>query len=124
MSDVSVSSALAQAIADEQVVVDRAYRELDTQIAQARKTLSATEARGASGTHQARGERDAFAAHYANRIATLEGVEHRLVLGVWIIVTVRVTMWGAWVCMMISAVRCCWIGVPPAGAGFLSGYRA
>ena len=61
VSDVSVSSALAQAIADEQVVVDRAYRELDTQIAQARKTLSATEARGASGTHQARGERDAFA---------------------------------------------------------------
>lgn len=81
MSDVSVSSALAQAIADEQVVVDRAYRELDSQIAQARKTLSATEARGASGTHQARGERDAFAAHYANRIATLEGVEHRLVFG-------------------------------------------
>ena len=81
VSDVSVSSALAQAIADEQVVVDRAYRELDTQIAQARKTLSATEARGASGTHQARGERDAIAAHYANRIATLEGVEHRLVFG-------------------------------------------
>ena len=30
VSDVSVSSALAQAIADEQVVVDRAYRVLDS----------------------------------------------------------------------------------------------
>lgn len=68
-------------VAAEQVVVDRAYGELDRQLAAARASLTAIEAAGASGTHQARGERDAYAAHYASLISSLEGVEDRLVFG-------------------------------------------
>ncbi|MDO4244257.1 MAG: AAA family ATPase [Actinomyces sp.] len=68
-------------MAAEQEVVDLAYSELDRQLEAARRSLAATEARGASGTHQARGERDAYAAHYASIISSLEGVEERLVFG-------------------------------------------
>ncbi|WP_338072409.1 UvrD-helicase domain-containing protein, partial [Actinomyces israelii] len=68
-------------MASEQRVVDLAYRELDRQLAEARRSLAATEARGGSGTHQSRGERDAYAVHYTNLISSLEGVEDRLVFG-------------------------------------------
>nr|WP_233188333.1 AAA family ATPase [Actinomyces qiguomingii] len=68
-------------IASEQKVVDVAYGELDRQLAAARHSLAATQARGASGTHQSRGERDAYAVHYAELISSLEGVEDRLVFG-------------------------------------------
>lgn len=65
----------------EQQVVDLAYSELDRQLAQARRSLAQTEARGVSGTHQSRGERDAYAIHYSSQISSLEGVEDRLVFG-------------------------------------------
>ncbi|MCL3778263.1 AAA family ATPase [Actinomyces sp. 186855] len=65
----------------EQVVVDTAYGELDRQLEAARRALARTEAAGASGTHQSRGERDAYAAHYASLVSSLEGVEDRLVFG-------------------------------------------
>ena len=68
-------------IAAEQRVVDAAYGELDRQLAEARSALARTEARGASGTHQSRGERDAYAVHYSGLVSTLEGVEERLVFG-------------------------------------------
>ena len=70
-----------QEIAAEQKVVDRAYTELDRQLAAAREALAATEAKGVSGTHQSRGERDAYAVHYTNLVTALEGVEDRLVFG-------------------------------------------
>ena len=65
----------------EQAVVDLAYSELDRQLAQARHSLARTEARGVSGTHQSRGERDAYAVHYSSLVSSLEGVEDRLVFG-------------------------------------------
>ena len=65
----------------EQVVVNLAYSELDRQLAQARHSLARTEAQGVSGTHQSRGERDAYAVHYSSLVASLEGVEDRLVFG-------------------------------------------
>ncbi|SPT53918.1 Helicase IV [Actinomyces bovis] len=68
-------------LAAEQDLVDLAYSELDRQLSQARESLARTESAGAHGTHQARGERDAYAAHYSNQVSTLEGVEDRLVFG-------------------------------------------
>ena len=68
-------------IAAEQEVVDLAYGELDRRLAEAKRFLAATQARGGGGTHQSCGERDAYAAHYANLISSLEGVEDRLVFG-------------------------------------------
>ncbi|WP_390881943.1 HelD family protein [Actinomyces radicidentis] len=68
-------------VAAEQRVVDTAYGELDRQLAAARRSLAATEAKGVTGTHQSRGERDAYAVHYTNQVTTLEGVEDRLVFG-------------------------------------------
>lgn len=68
-------------VAAEQRVVDTAYGELDRQLAAARRSLAVTEAKGVTGTHQSRGERDAYAVHYTNQITTLEGVEDRLVFG-------------------------------------------
>ncbi|MDO4899585.1 AAA family ATPase [Actinomyces sp.] len=68
-------------IASEQTVIEAAYGELDRQLAAARHSLASTQARGASGTHQSRGERDAYAVHYADLVASLEGVEERLVFG-------------------------------------------
>ena len=65
----------------EQQTVDLAYSELDRQLAQARRSLARTEAQGVSGTHQSRGERDAYAAHYSSLVSSLEGVEDRLVFG-------------------------------------------
>ena len=65
----------------EQEVVDLAYSELDRQLAQARRSLARTEAQGVSGTHQSRGERDAYAVHYSSLVSSLEGVEDRLVFG-------------------------------------------
>ena len=58
----------------EQEVVDLAYSELDRQLAQARRSLARTEAQGVSGTHQSRGERDAYAVHYSSLVSSLEGV--------------------------------------------------
>ena len=67
----AVGASREREIASEQRVVDLAYRELDRQLADARRSLAATEARGGSGTHQSRGERDAYAVHYTNLISSL-----------------------------------------------------
>lgn len=75
------ASAREREISAEQEVVDRAYRELDRRLESARASLAATQASPAGGTHQSRGERDAYAAHYAGLVASLEGVEDRLVFG-------------------------------------------
>ncbi|WP_172191074.1 HelD family protein [Actinomyces faecalis] len=74
-------SAREREISAEQRVVDLAYGELDRQLEAARRSLAATEAQGVSGTHQSRGERDAYAVHYSSLITSLEGVEDRLVFG-------------------------------------------
>lgn len=74
-------SARERELHGEQEVVDLAYSELDRQLAQARRSLARTEAQGVSGTHQSRGERDAYAVHYSSLISSLEGVENRLVFG-------------------------------------------
>ena len=75
------ASAREREISAEQEVVDRAYRELDRRLESARASLAATQASPTGGTHQSRGERDAYAAHYAGLVASLEGVEDRLVFG-------------------------------------------
>ncbi|QPL06258.1 MULTISPECIES: HelD family protein [Actinomyces] len=77
----SVESERARQVQAEQAIVDTAYGELDRQLEAARRALARTEAAGASGTHQSRGERDAYAAHYASLVSSLEGVEDRLVFG-------------------------------------------
>lgn len=77
----ATSSVRDREIHAEQHVVDLAYGELDRQLEAARRSLAATEAQGVSGTHQSRGERDAYAVHYSGLIASLEGVEDRLVFG-------------------------------------------
>ncbi|MGK2349314.1 HelD family protein [Actinomyces sp. W5033] len=77
----SAESERVRQVQAEQVFLDTAYGELDRQLEAARQALARTEAAGASGTHQSRGERDAYAAHYAGLVASLEGVEDRLVFG-------------------------------------------
>lgn len=77
----SAESERARQVQTEQAVLDTAYGELDRQLEAARQALARTEAAGASGTHQSRGERDAYAAHYASLVSSLEGVEDRLVFG-------------------------------------------
>ncbi len=62
-------------------MVDLAYAELDRQLDRARRCLAETEAQEVTGTHQSRGERDAYAVHYSSLVSSLEGVESRLVFG-------------------------------------------
>lgn len=69
------------AIAHEQVFVDRAYQNLDRSRAKYRDSQRKVEAQGAWGTPQARTERDALAAHYGDQAARLEQIEDRLVFG-------------------------------------------
>jgi DNA helicase IV len=68
-------------IAREQQLVTRLYERLDSLRDQTRDRLEETRRRGASGTHQARSERDAFAALYEDRLAQLEAVEPGLCFG-------------------------------------------
>jgi DNA helicase IV len=68
-------------IAREQELVTRLYERLDLLRSQTRDRLEETRRRGASGTHQARSERDAFAALYEDRLAQLEAVEPGLCFG-------------------------------------------
>ena len=77
----AVAASREREIASEQRIVELAYSELDRQLADAKRSLAATEAGGVGGTHQSRGERDAYAAHYTSLISSLEGVEDRLVFG-------------------------------------------
>jgi len=68
-------------IAREQELVRVLYARLDELRDQARARLEDIRRRGASGTPQARSERDAFAALYEDRLAQLEGVEPGLCFG-------------------------------------------
>jgi DNA helicase IV len=68
-------------VAREQAVVTVLYGRLDALRDQTRARLTETRRRGASGTPQARSERDAFAAMYEDRLAQLEAVEPGLCFG-------------------------------------------
>ena len=68
-------------IEQEQKVVSRIYARLDALRARYRRQLAQVRRAGASGTPQARSERDAFATHYEDTLARLENVENRLVFG-------------------------------------------
>jgi DNA helicase IV len=68
-------------IAREQELVTRLYGRLDALRDQTRSRLAEMRRRGASGTPQARSERDAFAAMYEDRLAQLEAVEPGLCFG-------------------------------------------
>ncbi len=65
----------------EQSYVAEVYRRLDQLREQTRHRLEEVRRSGASGTHQNRSERDAFATLYEDRLALLESVEERLVFG-------------------------------------------
>ncbi|HTW19904.1 MAG TPA: AAA family ATPase [Mycobacteriales bacterium] len=68
-------------IAREQELVTRLYDRLDLLREQTRGRLAEVRRRGASGTPQARSERDAFATLYEDRLAQLEAVEPGLCFG-------------------------------------------
>lgn len=65
----------------EQRHVDAVYERVDDLREDAKQRLRGVQRSGASGTHQNRSERDAFATLYADRLAQLNGVEERLVFG-------------------------------------------
>jgi DNA helicase IV len=68
-------------VAREQELVTRLYERLDALRDQTRTRLIEVRGRGASGTPQARSERDAFAAMYEDRLKQLEAVEPGLCFG-------------------------------------------
>ena len=68
-------------VAREQELVTRLYHRLDALRDQTRTRLIEVRRRGASGTPQARSERDAFASMYEDRLAQLEAVEPGLCFG-------------------------------------------
>jgi DNA helicase IV len=65
----------------EQSHVDVLYARLDLIRGRTDRELTAVRRAGATGTPQARSERDAFATLYENRLAQLHGVEERLCFG-------------------------------------------
>lgn len=73
--------ALENALEHEQRYVDTVYGRVDDLREDARRRLQGVQRSGASGTHQNRSERDAFATLYADRLAQLNNVEERLVFG-------------------------------------------
>ncbi|GAB2595915.1 AAA family ATPase [Pseudactinotalea suaedae] len=73
--------ALEEALQHEQRYVDTVYDRVDHLRRDAENRLRGVRRAGASGTHQSRSERDAFATLYTDRLAQLNGVEERLVFG-------------------------------------------
>ncbi|HET8970179.1 MAG TPA: AAA family ATPase [Candidatus Nanopelagicales bacterium] len=71
----------AQQLALEQRSVNGMYARLDQLRAAADRALREVRAAGASGTPQARSERDAFATLHENRLAQLDAAEDRLCFG-------------------------------------------
>ncbi len=65
----------------EQDHLDRVYERLDDLREHTRSRLTAVRRSGATGSHQNRSERDAFATLYEDRLAQLDAVEERLVFG-------------------------------------------
>jgi DNA helicase IV len=76
-----VTDAKQAELAREQAYVDRLYGRLDRLRAQSRDQLREVRRRGASGTPQARSERDAFATMYEDRLARLDAAEAGLCFG-------------------------------------------
>lgn len=76
-----MSSPTDARLSTEQSHVSEVYSRLDDLRVQTRRRLDDVRRSGASGTHQNRSERDAFAALYEDRLALLESVEERLVFG-------------------------------------------
>ncbi|GAB2675060.1 HelD family protein [Thalassiella azotivora] len=74
-------TARASQVADEQRQVDVLYARLDELRARADRDLAAVRRQRATGSHQSRSERDAFATLHENRLAQLWAVEDRLVFG-------------------------------------------
>lgn len=72
---------MASEIENEQRHLDLVYARLDEMRANYAKRLSEVQKEGASGTHQQRSERDAFAGHYQDMVSRLDQVEERLVFG-------------------------------------------
>ena len=68
-------------LSHEQDVVDVLYARLDELRRATRERLRGVRLAGATGTHQNRSERDAFATLYEDRAAQLDAVEDRLVFG-------------------------------------------
>lgn len=68
-------------VENEQAYLDALYARLDLIRDRADLELRDVRRSGASGTPQARSERDAFATMYENRLAQLRGVEERLCFG-------------------------------------------
>lgn len=75
------SDHLEVALAREQEYVDGVYGRVDALRRDTRQRLAGVQRAGASGTHQNRSERDAFATLYTDRLAQLDAVEERLVFG-------------------------------------------
>jgi len=71
----------ASSLKAEQAVVDSLYARLDELRGEMTQRLAAVRREGPSGSPQNRSERDAFAALYEDRIATLDAVEDRLCFG-------------------------------------------
>lgn len=65
----------------EQEHLDRVYQRVDELTASAEARLQQVRRAGASGTHQARSERDAFAGTLAARVAQLRAVQDRICFG-------------------------------------------
>ncbi|MBV7363842.1 AAA family ATPase [Actinomycetaceae bacterium TAE3-ERU4] len=75
------SKTLGAQIDFEQQVVTEAYRVLDETRRLYRQRQAQAQAKGASGSHQARTERDAISSHFGDEAARLEQMEDRLVFG-------------------------------------------
>lgn len=71
----------AKQIAYEQSKVDLFYNRLDQLIEEVKKNLDRAKHSSSSGTHQNRGERDAFVNHYEDLLAKYNAVKNRLVFG-------------------------------------------
>ncbi len=76
-----VDDVLAAQTRLEQQVIDRLYERLDGMRERTSADLAEVRRTQATGTHQARSERDAFATLYENRLAQLWAVEDRLCFG-------------------------------------------
>jgi DNA helicase IV len=68
-------------VENEQVYLDVLYARLDLVRGRTEAELRAVRRAGATGTPQARSERDAFSTLYENRLSQLNGVEERLCFG-------------------------------------------
>lgn len=81
MSQPPAASPADEQLNTEQQIVTELYRRLDTLRTTAANDLAGIRQEKATGTHQGRSERDAYATLYEDRLAQLWAVEERLVFG-------------------------------------------